>query len=170
MPQNNQQLISTVVVLAFAALVLTLRMRRMRRVRPLKIEQLWMFPVFYGVIVVLLFAAHPPHGLIWLYALAGLAVGSAIGWYRGKLMHITVDAETHALSQQGSVAGMIFIFVLIALRYAARYYASSNVGTNPEAMLSITDVMLASGLGFIAAQRVEMGMRAKALLARARSQ
>jgi len=167
--QGNQQLIGTVVTIAFVVLILALRLRRMRQVRPLKIEQLWILPAIYGVLAVLLFVAHPPQGLVWVYALAGLAVGCAIGWYRGKLMKITVDPQTHALSQQGSMAAVIFIVLLLLVRYAARYYALSDSGANPDTMFAATDVLLASGLGFIGAQRAEMGIRARRLLLKAQA-
>jgi CDP-diglyceride synthetase len=169
MGQGGQQWIATLVSVVVLVVVLTLRMRKMRQARPLKVEKLWMLPAFYGAIVVALYAVHPPQGLIWIYALAALAVGSALGWFRGKLMSIHVDPETHELSQQGSVAAMLFILVLVALRMGTRFYAESNSGIDPTAMISLTDVLLAFGFGFIGAQRLEMGLRAKALLEQARA-
>ncbi len=165
-----QQWIGPIISFGVLALVLSLRMRRMRKVRPLKIEQLWMLPAFYALVVVALYATHPPHGLVWLYALAALAVGTALGWYRGKLMTITVDAQTHEVSQQGSMAAMLFIFVVVGVRFAVRSFAESGSGMDPAVALSVTDVLLALGFGFVTAQRVEMGMRAKVLLAQAKGQ
>ncbi len=63
---------------------------------------------FYALVVVALYVTHPPQGLVWLYALAALAIGTVLGWYRAKLMTITVDAQTHEVSQQGSMAAMLF--------------------------------------------------------------
>ncbi|MBO9574800.1 MAG: DUF1453 family protein [Sphingobium sp.] len=168
MPQDQQQWMTTIISFGVLALVLTLRMRRARQVRPLKVERLWMLPAFYGVVVALLFVAHPPVGLVWLYSLLAFVLGLALGWYRGKLMTIHVDPETHALSQQGSWAAMLIIFVLVAVRYAARFYMTEGEGVDPDVLVSITDVLLAFGLGFIGAQRLEMGLRARALLAKAK--
>ncbi len=169
MPQDNQQWIGTLVSFGVLALVLALRMRRMRQLRPLRIEQLWMLPAFYAVVLIALYVLHPPHGLVWLYALVALAVGTGIGWYRGKLMTVHVDPQTHEVSQQGSLLAMLFILVVVGMRFAARSLAASEAGGNPAVMISVTDVLLAFGLGFIGAQRIEMGLRAKMLLAKAKS-
>lgn len=165
---DNQQLIGTILSFAALALVLTWRLRRARQVRPLKVERLWMLPAFYGAVAVLLYATHPPQGVVWLYALGALAVGLCLGWYRGKAMAITVDAQTHEVSQQGSVAAMMFIVVLIGVRFVARAMAGSGSDMDPDLMFSVTDVLLALGFGFIAAQRLEMSQRARELLAQAK--
>ena len=168
MGQGDQQWIGTIISFGILALVLALRMRRMKQVRPLKIEQLWMLPAFYALVVAALYFTHPPVGIVWLYALLALGVGALLGWYRGKLMTITVDAQTHEVSQQGSMAAMLFIVALVGLRLIARSFATSGSNVDPAIMFSITDVLLALGFGFITAQRVEMGTRAKALLAEAK--
>jgi uncharacterized membrane protein len=161
---DKQQWIGTLISFGFLALVLALRARKMNKERPLKVERLWMLPAFYAVVVALLFWSHPPHGQVWLYAGLALAAGLGLGWYRGRLMHIMVDEVTHQVSQRGSMAAMIFIFLLVAVRYAARSLAIDIEGNDPESVVAATDVLLALGLGFIAAQRLEMGLRARALI------
>ena len=42
-------------------------------------------------------------------------------------------------------------------------------GADPAIAITISDVLLAFGLGFIGTQRVEMGLRAKRLLVRAKA-
>ncbi|HEY1125242.1 MAG TPA: CcdC protein domain-containing protein [Sphingobium sp.] len=169
MPQDMQQWIGPIMAVAVALVVLTLRMRKMQQARPLKIERLWMLPAFYAAVVAALYVTYPPHGVIWLYALAALAVGLTLGWIRGKLMVIHVDPATHEVSQQGSRLAMLFIVVLVGLRFTARAYMGNESQVDPAVMLATTDVLLAFGFGFIAAQRLEMGMRAKELLAEART-
>lgn len=166
--QDGQQWIGTLISFGVLALVLGLRMRRARKVQPLRIERLWMLPGFYALVVAALFYAHPPVGAVWLYALGALAIGLLAGWWRGKLMAIHVDPQTHELSQQGSLAAMLVILVLVGVRFAARFYMEQGAGSDPAVVISVTDVLLAFGLGFIAAQRLEMGMRARELLARAK--
>ncbi len=170
MEQGDQQWIGTVVSFGVLAVVLALRMRKMRQVRPLKVERLWMLPAFYAVVVAALYYTHPPQGVVWLYALAALGVGLAVGWYRGKLMSIIVNAQTQEVSQQGSMAAMLFIVALVGLRFLARSFANSGSNVDPAIMFSATDVLLALCFGFIAAQRLEMSMRAKSLLAQARGE
>ena len=169
MPQGQQQWIGMVISFGVLAIVLALRMRRMSRASPLKVERLWILPAVYAAIVALLFWAHPPHGLTWLYAALALTIGLVIGWYRGKMMHITVDPETHQVSQQGSRAAMIFILVLVLARFAGRTMAA-EIGSGPDIAVAATDILLASGLGFVTAQRVEMGLRARSLIAKARGE
>ncbi len=74
------------------------------------------------------------------------------------------------MSQQGLDGGhAVCILVLVALRMGTRFYAESNAGVDPDFMITMTDVLLALGLGFIGCQRLEMGLRAQALLTEARA-
>jgi len=169
MPEDLQQWIGPVLAIAVGLVVLTLRMRKMQQARPLKVERLWMLPAFYGAVAIALYVTHPPQGMVWIYALTALAAGLTLGWIRGKLMAIHVDPETHEVSQQGSRLAMLFIVALVILRFAARAFMGNDADIDPTVMFATTDVLLAFGLGFIGAQRLEMGMRARELLAEART-
>jgi membrane protein CcdC involved in cytochrome C biogenesis len=98
-------------------------------------------------------------------SIAGLAIGAAVGWQRGKMMHIHVDPETHALNQKASPAAMFFLIALIIVRAGARSVIGET-GTVSPAML--TDPLIAFALGMFTLQRVEMYLRAKRLLEEAR--
>ena len=165
----QQQWIGMLVSFGLLAIVLGLRMRRMAKRRPLKVEQLWIMPAFFALIIAALYWVHPPEGMVWLSALLAFLLGLPLGWFRGKLMRIHVDPETHAVSQQGSVAAMMFIFVLVGLRLIGRQMALTTMSESPETMVAASDVLLAFGFGFVTAQRIEMGLRARALLETARS-
>src|SRR3546814_12869683 len=52
-------------------------MRRMNRMRPLKLEQLWIVPALHLGVVVMLLAQHPPQGSGWAVVAIGLVVGAA---------------------------------------------------------------------------------------------
>src|SRR3546814_7046143 len=65
-------------------------------------------------------AQRPPQGSGWAVVAIGLVVGAALGWQRGRFMHIHVDPETHALNQRASPAGMLFLVVLIAVKMGAQ--------------------------------------------------
>lgn len=168
-PHNPQQWFGMFIPIIVIGMLLFLRIRRMRKASRLRVERLWMLPAFYALLVAAIFWSHPPHGMTWLYIMLGLLVGVPLGWYRGKLMRISVDPDTHEISQQASPAAMLFIVALIVLRYAARSIAIANDGDSPDAVFAITDILLAFALGFLATQRVEMALRAKGLLAAARS-
>ncbi|RIA37571.1 uncharacterized protein DUF1453 [Hephaestia caeni] len=158
--------VSYLITAAIVGLVLFFRMRRMNRMRPLKLEQLWIVPALYLGGVVMLLAQHPPQGSGWAVVAIGLVVGAALGWQRGRFMHIHVDPETHALNQRASPAGMLFLVVLIAVKMGAQTAGGAihmNVGL-------ITDTLAALALGMFAMQRLEMYLRAKQLLAEARAE
>lgn len=164
-PQARGQIIQWVIMAVVIAIVLAFRLRGMRRARPLKLEHLWIVPALYAVVTAALFWNMPPHGLGWLAVLAALAVGGAIGWWRGTTMRIGIDPETHRLNQQASPIAVLAIVGLILLRTAAR----SLVGThNAYIGLSLmTDILVAFALGLLTLTRVEMYLRGKRLLAAA---
>jgi hypothetical protein len=101
---------------------------------------------------------------VGIASLAGLVIGAAVGWQRGKMMHIHVDPETHALNQKASPAAILFLVALIAVRSFGRGLLGSE-GLSP-AML--TDPLIAFALGMFTLTRVEMYLRAKRLLEQAR--
>lgn len=151
--------------LLIAAVVLTLRARRMTQMRPLKIERLWIVPAVYLVIVAALFVKGPPSPVGWVICVATLLIGAAIGWQRGKTMQIHVDPETHALNQKGSMTAVLFLIGLFAVKFAAQ-----AGGTAFHLQLAVlTDALAALALGLFAMTRVEMYLRAKRLLEEARA-
>jgi membrane protein CcdC involved in cytochrome C biogenesis len=152
--------ISAVVILV----VLALRMRRMGKERPLKIEQMWIIPALYLGVAGFMFWRFPPAGLMWVAVLVALGVGAALGWQRGRMMHITVNPQTHEISQKASPAAMLFIVVLIFLRMGAREAAAMGGPGFHIDLASVTDVLIAFALGLLATQRIEMYLRARRLL------
>lgn len=161
----QQSWVSYAVTIGVILIVMTLRMRRMGKMRPLKLGSLWVVPAIYLVVGALMFAQQPPTGWVAIAAAVGLLIGATIGWQRGKMMHIEVDPGTHALNQKASPAAMFFLIALIAVRMAARGILGQEGGVSP-AML--TDPLIAFALGMFTLQRVEMYLRAKRLLEEAR--
>lgn len=161
----QQTWLSYAITIGIIVVVLALRMRRMGRMRPLNLGSLWVVPAIYLVVAVLMFIQLPPTGWVAIASSVGLLIGAAVGWQRGKMMHIQVDPETHALNQKASPAAMFFLIALIAVRMAARKIIGQEGGVSP-AML--TDPLIAFALGMFALQRLEMYLRAKRLLEEAR--
>ena len=147
--------------IAVVVIILAIRMRRMGQMRPLKLETLWVVPVVYLVIGGLMFWSLPPTGWVVIASIVGILIGAAVGWQRGKMMHIHVDPETHALNQKASPAAMLFLIFLIVVRSGARFVLGQEGGVSP-AML--TDPLIAFALGMFTLTRVEMYLRAKRLL------
>ena len=162
----QQTWVSSAITIGIIVIVLLLRMRRMGRMRPLKLNSLWVVPAIYLAVAVLMFIQLPPTGWVAIASLAGLVIGAAVGWQRGKMMHIHVDPETHALNQKASPAAIIFLIVLIVVRTLARDILGQSGGASP-AML--TDPLIALALGMFTLTRLEMYLRAKRLLEDARA-
>lgn len=154
---------------AIIALVLFFRLRSVGKARKLRLERLWILPTIYAAIVGFVFWSAPPHGAIWLWCLLALGVGAGLGWMRGKLMHIAVDPDTHELSQTVSPAALLFIVALIAVRTGSRAMAVQMAGPGHQGLMVATDILMAFALGFLAFQRIEVGLRARTMLAEARA-
>jgi hypothetical protein len=146
---------AVIFVLIFGA-----RARNLSKVRPLKIERLWIVPAIFLVVSAAMLVEYPPSPLGWGACLLGLGLGAALGWQRGRMMQISVDPETHSLSQKGSVAAILFLLAIVAVRAAARAEAQAfhlDVGL-------VTDVLIVFALGLFGVQRLEMYLRATRLL------
>ena len=163
--QAHQTWISYAITIGIIAVVMALRLRSMGQMRPLKLGNLFIVPILYLVVAAIMFVQLPPTGWVAIACALALAIGAAVGWQRGKMMHIHVDPETYALNQKASPAAMFFLIGLIVVRMAARGMLGQNSGVSP-AML--TDPLIAFALGMFTVQRIEMYLRAKRLLEEAR--
>jgi hypothetical protein len=168
MDLGQAKLMSYVVPVAVVLLVLGLRMRRMGRLRPLRVERLWVVPVFYLIILGLTLQESPPElaDLPWLILAA--IIGGAIGWYRGKMMQIIVDPDTHAINQMASPLAMIFLVVIIGLRYGIRFALAGKAADWHISINMLADAPLFLGAAMFITTRLEMYLRAQRLLAEAK--
>lgn len=161
-------LISTIITFTIIGVVLFFRLRSMRKERPLKLGQLFIVPGIFLLLAGFLFSSAPPKGMVLLWCFVALTIGAALGWQRGRMVHIAVDPETQTLRQKASLASMLFLLALIAVRTAVREAAAFNVGGIHVDAMAVTDVMLCLAFGLISVQRIEMYLRAKKLLEEAR--
>lgn len=165
----DPQTIGPLIGISIALFFIGLRFFRARKPKPLKLEWLWLTPAILLVAAGALIGQFPPHGWEWGGLLAAFALGGAIGWQRGRKMTITVDPDTHALNQQASPAAMIFLVVLIALRFGLREGLNAEAGARHLSAAFITDVFVVFALGLLTLTRVEMFIRARRMLDEARS-
>ena len=162
----QQGWVSYAITIGIIVVVVALRMRRMGKMRPLKLETLWVVPVLYLVVAALMFWQLPPTGWVAIATAVAVLIGSAVGWQRGKMMHIHVDPETHALNQKASPAAMFFLIALIVVRAGARSVLGETGGLSPAMLM---DLLIAFALGMFTLTRVEMYLRARRLLDEARA-
>jgi hypothetical protein len=167
--QPQPTLIQYFLPLVIIAIVLFFRLRSTGKARPLRLERLWIVPTLYLALTVLLFSEMTPHGLGWLWAALSLAAGAAIGWQRGRAMHISVDPETHALNQTPSPLAMLLLIGLIVVRYTLRAAADAGAASWHLDAVLITDCLVAFALGLLSVQRLEMFLRGSRLLAETRA-
>jgi len=151
------------------AVVFALRFRGLTRERRLRLELMWIMPVVLVAAMVAVLLQFPPHGLDWAWLAAIFAVGSAIGWWRGKLMPIAIDPETHVLNIKPSPAAILFLLGLFVVRFALRALIESEASAWHVSAALITDGFIVLGVGLLAVSRVEMGLRAWGLLREARA-
>jgi len=160
--QTGQQgWIGIAVPIIILGLVMFRRIRSMGQLRPLKLETLWVVPSIYLVLAGLMFWQIPPKGWIAIASIIALAIGAAVGWQRGTMMHIHVDPETHALNQKASPAAMIFLIALVVVRSGAKTLLGE---THAVSAAMLTDPLIAFALGMLTLTRVEMYLRAKRML------
>jgi len=158
---GQQSWIGVAVPIIILGLVMFRRIRSMGQLRPLKLETLWVVPTIYLVLAGLMFWQIPPKGWIAIASIIALAIGAAVGWQRGTMMHIHVDPETHALNQKASPAAMIFLIALVVVRSGAKTLLGE---THAVSAAMLTDPLIAFALGMLTLTRVEMYLRAKRML------
>jgi hypothetical protein len=144
------------------AVVLLLRFRSMGKEQPLNPGTLWIVPVLYFLIAgSILFALVPPP-LGWGLLLAGLSIGIAAGWHRGKLIVIRRNSETGELRQKASPLAMLLLLVLVALKLGARaIFGETAAGQPGSSAMLLTDAFIGFALGLLSATRLELYLRAR---------
>ena len=149
--------------------VMGLRLARANTARPLKLESLWIMPAILVAITGLLVWQMPPQGLEWLWLVVPFAIGGAIGWQRGRMMAITVDPETHNLSQTQSRAAVCFLVAIVAVRFGVREVLTEEASALHLSLAFVTDVFVVFAVGLLGVTRLEMFIRARRLLTEARA-
>lgn len=167
-PAHPNNWVGSVFMIALIAFVLAMRLRRMQRGRRLRIEWLWVVPALYAGLAGFLLTAAPPSPFGWALAALGFIVGAGIGWQRGRMVAISVDPETHELSQRESPLAMLLIVGVIGLRFALRGVGGAQAHAWHVSAFVITDALVMMALGLFAVQRLVLWRRARAALAAAR--
>jgi hypothetical protein len=153
-------------------LILLLIVRRGMTARQIKVERMWVMPALLTFAGASMFAsAQTPSLMIVAELAAALAGGAVVGWYRGRLTHITIDPATHDLTSKTSPVGVVLIAVLFAARYGLRLAfpdLGAAHGSLSSQAVAIADALALFGIGALVVQRLEMWLRCRRLLAEAK--
>jgi multisubunit Na+/H+ antiporter MnhB subunit len=159
-PQNTQ-LIASVVAIVVVVLVLSFRMRKMRRKTPLKLKRLWIGPAILLLMAGITLTQFPPAALDWVWLVLALGAGAGLGWQRARLMSIMVDPADRSLSTQATPMAIYFLIGLVLLRSSLRAGLRFESGLSPN---MVNDIFVVFAAGLFVAQSVELGLRARRLL------
>jgi len=162
--------IPTLMPVAIVALVVAIRWWRGQKMRPLRLESLWVMPAILSIVAGGLFYSFPPDGWGWAVCAIAAGAGLALGWQRGRLMRIEVDPATHRLNHRPSPAALLFIVALLLVRMGLKQAMAHGGATMLHLnAATVTDAFVALAWGVVVAQRVEMAVRARRLLTNARA-
>lgn len=166
---SSQQLIP----LAVIPVVLVLALLRNRRKRTLRPHLLWVTPLIVTALIgtgLWATTQHPHFGpLAYVAFIVALVLGAAAGWWRGKT--ITIEKEPDgSLKAQASPLGLILIVGLVAARTGLREIMQENAAAWHLDAVVVTDAFMIFAIGLIIAQRVEMYLRARRVLAGGRDE
>lgn len=164
----TEQLIPLIVI----AVVLPLVLLRNRRPRTLRPKWMWVVPVLIVVLIGfglwgMTFAdpAHTPfRALDWAILAAGLALGVAAGWQRGRMVMIHQEPDG-TLKAQASPLGLILIVALLLGRQGLRAVLEPHAAEWGLNVLAVQDAFMLLAVGLVVAQRVEMYIRARRIMA-----
>jgi hypothetical protein len=164
--QNPQSPLATLIPIVIIFAVFLFRMRKMTGVRPMKLPKLWIRPAIICVVAGIFLYSAPPHSIVQGgILLAAVAAGAVAGWHQGKMMAISVNAETGTLQVQASLIALASFFGLILLRLALRPWLTSATSPVHAYVGVVTDAFILFFAGFACAQATEMFIRGRALLA-----
>jgi len=162
--------VQVLITMMVVAVLVLFRLRNLATPRKQALGPGWLLfaPMMALAVTILNFAQQPPRGLEWLWLMAALALGAVLGWWRGKTMQIHVHPVTRAVTSQASPAALLFLVVLVGLRFGLRSIVYGEAQAWHLGLHLIIGIFLVLGLGLLSAQRAEMCLRAERLLTAAR--
>ncbi len=166
-PAEPPAFLPYLIALPIIALVLWRNMRGRR----LRLETLWIFPaILVAGAVVALVQSPAPSPVLEASMAAVLAVGAGLGWMRGKMMHLSIDPETHLVMAQASPLAIVFILALIVLRFGGRMILQQDASVLHLSMIQLSDLFLLFAVGVVCVQRLEMGLRCLKMIAESKAE
>lgn len=168
MPTHGQPNPLTYVIPILVILpILYFRLRRMMKPTPFKLNRMWVRPVIFFAVGILVLVATPPRAQDWFWFALAALLGAVLGWQWGKQMAIHVDPENGALMVRGSQAALIMMVLLLALRTGLRAGVRMEGAALHLDAAMITDLFIVFGATLFGLRGLEMFLRARRVLAEA---
>ncbi len=154
------------------AVVLPLVLLRNRRPRTLRPKWMWVVPAIVVVLIgfgmwatIYFDPAHAPFRAVDFAILAvGLALGVVAGWWRGKMVVIHREPDG-VLKAQASPLGLILIVALMLGRRGLSALLEPHAAEWGLNVIAVQDGFMLLAVGLVVAQRTEMYIRARRILA-----
>ena len=163
----DQQTTGYLVAFTVIAVFMGLRIWRGSRARKLKVERMWIRPAIILVFLGLSIYGQPPP--MTAPVLAGLAVATAVGlemgWYRGRMVKVSIDPATHDLTSRASPWGILIFLGLMIVRIAVRLVLREEHDVAGIPVAAIVDGLTLLYAGNVVGLQIEVWMRARKLLA-----
>ncbi|WGM39404.1 CcdC protein domain-containing protein [Caulobacter sp. NIBR1757] len=166
-PQDGQTW-GPIIGIGVAVVIMSLRARS-GQARPINFITLWVVPLTLFAGLVAMTATSHLRGLDYAWVVGAFAIGGALGWQRGRMMPIHVDPETGKPMIKTSVAALVFILGLMAVRLLMRQVLQAEAGALHINPLLVTDGFMALAVGLLGVSRIEMFIRARRLIAEHRA-
>jgi hypothetical protein len=161
---------ATLTSVAVWVLIIAMVVVRNLRPRRLRVELLWVWPSVILLLIAGYFFRFPPKGLADVVGLiVGFMIGAALGWWRGGFTRIEVDPATGTAIAQASPLGVLIIVALFAVRTGVRYAVAQSGPMLPASVESVTGWLLALAVGLRVVQQLEIWLRARRLMAEAKT-
>jgi membrane protein CcdC involved in cytochrome C biogenesis len=169
-PPINPQLISLAIGGLLILVIFFFRFRAAGKARPLQPGMLLLRPVILVALGAwLVFLAKPTDPQTIGIMAACLAVGAAIGWWRGRFVHIEVHPETHSVTSVTPAFAVMILVGLFVARFAVRYLVMPNADPLSLETMRLNAYFVLSAVGILGFASLEMYLRAQKLLNEARS-
>ena len=162
----DQQTTSYLVAFTVLALIMGLRIWRGARARKLKVERMWIRPVIILAFLTLSIAGQPPPMTVPVIAalVAATVVGLVVGVYRGRMVKVSINPETHDLTSQQSPWGILIFLGLMIVRMGVRMVLREEHDVAGIPVTAIVDGLTLFYAGTVVGMQVDVWMRANKLL------
>jgi hypothetical protein len=164
MQTTQLNVVSYIIAAVVVILLLSFRMRRMKRSIPLRWKRLWIAPTILLVMAAITLMQFPPKLLDWTWLGLAFLIGGALGWQRGRLMSIAMNPTSRTLTTQPTPMAIYFLLGLIVIRFGLRTGLGLEAQSWRLSPAFINDVFVIFAAGLFAAQGLEMAIRARRLL------